>query len=146
MSIVLAAGLFAALTAAEPILSLDHRAIVEHDGGSVEATYRTHVSLSKRQIGSVGKIGGMSSLRCEWRANITVHREARHASGALLSRRIADDGAVTASRPGWCEKHNLSVTREIAAREDQLRAHAMRLAQADEAELRAELAGLRTAG
>ncbi|RYY25762.1 MAG: hypothetical protein EOP62_12955 [Sphingomonadales bacterium] len=146
MSIVLAAGLFAAMTAAEPILSLEHRAQVEHASGTVDAQYRSRVSLSRSQVGTPAKPGMASSLRCDWRADIVVEREARLSSGSLLSRSIADSGVVTVSRPGWYTKQDRALTKQIAGREDELRGHAMRMAQSDEAQLRAEIERLGTAG
>lgn len=135
MSLVLVIGLLAA----EPVLEIEHRARIDHAGTSVETRYRTRVTLSHRQRGTPGKPGGASTLRCDWRADIVLERHARHGSGSTLTRALARNGAVTGSRPGWCGNQRAGIAREIAARESELRDHAVRMAREDETQLRAEL-------
>jgi hypothetical protein len=139
MSFVLAIGLIA--SASEPTLPLfEHRAELEHAGGVVEAHYRTRVSLVSRQTGSVTNGGTPSTLRCVWRADISVERQARYGAKVRLARGIDRQGVVEGSRPGWCGTNREAIAREVARRADEIQTHLAAVAQEDETVLKAELA------
>lgn len=140
MSILLALGLMATLEPALP--AIEHRTRVAHAGGAVEALYKTRVSLSHRQIGSVTKAGTPSTLHCLWRANIHVERSAVHGSGANLSRQFMRDGVVEGQQSGWCKGRGEAIAAEIAHRTDEIHDQVVALAREDEAVLQAELARL----
>ncbi|HEX8556138.1 MAG TPA: hypothetical protein VF695_15635 [Sphingomonas sp.] len=135
MSVLLALSL--GVTAMTP--SLEHRARLEHAGGVVDAQYRGRVAIVSRQVGSVAKGGTPATLRCRWRADLRVDREARWGDQVHLARGIDRDGVLEGSRPGWCGQNEKAIAQEVAGRADRLRTHLLSLAQADEPMLRAEL-------
>lgn len=139
MSFVLAIGLIA--SASEPTLPpFEHSARLEHAGGIVEAHYRTRVSLVSRQVGSVTNGGTPSTLRCVWRADISVERQARYGADVRLARGIDRQGVVEGSRPGWCGTNRDAIAQDVARRADEIRTHMVAVAQEDETVLKAELA------
>ena len=141
MNILLAMGLAAA--ALDPALpAFEHQARVEHDGRTVDAAYRTRVSVTQRQIGAVAKGGMPSTLRCVWRADVSLEREARLEPRVRLARSFGRSGVVEGSRPGWCSTHKRAIAREVAQRAGEIEARAIALAGEDEAVLRAELESL----
>ncbi|MDH4745100.1 hypothetical protein OMP43_13850 [Sphingomonas sp. CBMAI 2297] len=138
MSIVLALGL--ALAAPEPVHStLEHRTSFDHAGERVDAHYRARVVLARRQIGSVAKPGMPSTLRCAWRAHLRIEREARSGQQLRLNRSIERRAMLEGSRPGWCGAGENAVTKEIARRAGELRAHLLAVASEDRAVLKAEI-------
>jgi hypothetical protein len=141
MSIVLALGLAAA--AFEPALpQIEHRTRLEHAGTVVEAHYRTRVSLHRRQVGAVSKAGTPSTLRCLWRADLRIERQARYGTGVRLDRGMQRESILRGARPGWCSASRKVIAREVAAREQEIRTHLVALAREDEKLLRAELGAL----
>lgn len=139
MSIFLLLGL--GIATLEPVLPpLEHRTRIEHSEGVVEAKYRTQVALVSRQIGSPANGGTRSTLRCMWRADISVAREARLGTNVRLTRGIDRTGVVEGSRPGWCSTHRKAIAQEVAARADEIRTHVVTVAREDETVLKAELA------
>jgi len=138
MSIVLALGL--ALAAPEPVHStLEHRASFDHAGERVDTHYRARVVLVRRQIGSVAKAGMPSTLRCTWRAHLRIEREAHFGQTQRLSRNIDRKAILEGSRPGWCGASETAVTRDVARRAEEIRAHLLAAAGEDAAVLKAEI-------
>lgn len=137
MAILLTAGLLlGTLTGAAPI---EHRVALDHPSGTVEAEYRSALAVTHRQIGTASAPGRPSSLRCQWRADLTVTREARHAAGTMLRHESSHQGVLDGSRPGWCTTNRAAIAREVASRQEALRDHLIAVAKADEARLLAEV-------
>lgn len=114
-----------------PHLPLEHRTQVQHASGTVDAEYRGTVTLAARQIGTPAPGGRAPTLRCEWTAGLAVEREARHASGGLLSRTIDDADGLKMSRAGWCNAHRNDVAQHFAERSDELHRQLLAVAEAD---------------
>ena len=140
MSLFLVLGLGMSAVALDPA-DLQHRTQLEHAGSSIDVQYQTQVSLVTRQIGTPTKAGTPSTLRCLWRADVGVAREARHGTGVRLSRGIGREGILEGSRPGWCAANRKSIAREVASRAPEVRTHVAAIARDDESVLRAELEG-----
>jgi hypothetical protein len=130
-----AAGLMLSAIVVTSAVPLEHRTQVDHASGSVEARYVGTVQLVPRQLGSPGPGGRPSTLRCEWRANLAVEREARHETGGLLSRSIVDSDGLKLTRPGWCNSSRSAVVAEVAARSDVLQERLLAIAAEDRAAL-----------
>ncbi len=136
MNLLFAAGL---LLAAAPLASPEHVVRIDHHAGPVDARYRSAVTIDHRQVGAAGPGGRPSTLRCAWRADLAVHREAHNTAGLSAARSFGREGVLTGSRPGWCETGKRAIADEVAARADELDSHLRALAQEDHAPLRAEL-------
>ncbi|MBD8546540.1 hypothetical protein IFT82_07220 [Sphingomonas sp. CFBP 8760] len=147
MTRILAAGAALALTAlaplapafSNPVLSVDHALRVDHHAGPVDARYRGDVKIRQQQVGAVGPGGRPSTLRCTWAGDMTVAREARTASGAMMTRVVSRDAVVTGSHVGWCGSQRRAIAAQIAARRDALDRHLQAVAREDHQVLRAEL-------
>jgi hypothetical protein len=138
MSLVLALSL--GLLAAEPGLpAAEHRVRLEHGGTVVDAHYRTRVLLVSQQTGTVSKVGTPSTLRCVWRADVRIDRQATSGPAVRLARGIAREGVLTGHHAGWCGAHRAAIAREVARRGDAIQADLLEVAQEDETVLRAEL-------
>lgn len=129
--------LLGSATAVAPLA--EHQVRIDHPSGAVDARYRADVAISHRQTGSVMPGGRGSTLRCLWSVDVAVVRDARHASGALLSRAMRRDAALTGSRAGWCDAGRGAIAQEVARRHDAIRDHVMAVAREDHPTLRAEL-------
>lgn len=138
MQMLLMAGLALGAAAASDG-AIEHRMQLDHHSGPVAVHYRADVGVTHRQIGAVTTGGRPSTLRCLWRANVTVHREARGAAGAALMRSAARDGVIEGSRPGWCSTNRAAIASEVAARRDAVHDHLQAVAQEDHGLLRAEM-------
>lgn len=134
MSIIIAAGLLLAVQAPEA-----HRAVIDHRGQQVDVTYRSNVDVEHRQVGAVGAPGRPNTLRCAWKANVSVHREARSEAGHVLTRTIASDAPLSGVRPGWCAGQRDAIAADVAARSEGVRSHLLAVAEQDHDTLRAEL-------
>ncbi|QAY75998.1 hypothetical protein [Sphingosinicella sp. BN140058] len=137
MSFILALTL-SAMADVPAIPVTEHRTRLDHSGRSLEIHYRGQVSLVTRQIGSVTKAGTPSTLRCLWRADIDLRREAQSGAGVRLARGIDREGVLEGSRSGWCDAHRTSIAREVAGRADQIQAQVRALAQEDHDMLKSE--------
>lgn len=138
MSLILALTL-GAIADVPAIPVTEHRTQLEHSEGSLDVHYQGQVSLVTRQIGSVTKAGTPSTLRCLWRADIDIRREAQSGAGVRLARGIDREGVLEGSRSGWCDAHRASIAREVARRADQIQAQVRALAQEDHEVLKSEL-------
>jgi hypothetical protein len=139
MSILLALGILAAPLGLEPGLNVEHRVRIDHGAGPVEAHYRTQVNIRHKQVGTMTKPGTPSTLRCAWRADVRVMREARHGSGSVLARTHDSQTVLSGTRPGGCNTSRDSIAREVATRGEALRAHLIEVAERDRGVLHAEL-------
>lgn len=127
------------LAGAAAVTLPDHTLQLDHRGGTAAVRYSGNVELAYRQVGSPAPGGRSSTLRCRWSADLTVHREARHSSGATVSRVLTHERALEGHRPGWCEAHRGAVQKEVAARTDELQRRVAALAHDDRENLLAEL-------
>ena len=119
--------------------ALEHRVRIDHHSGPVAVRYSADVGVTHKQIGAVTTGGRPSTLRCQWSANVTVHREARADSGATLMRSASRDGVIEGSRPGWCSANRTAIAQEVARRQESVRDHLQAVAQEDHGLLRAEM-------
>ncbi|MES2271995.1 MAG: hypothetical protein V4533_14015 [Pseudomonadota bacterium] len=139
MTSVIVAGLSLGLLAAASSAAAEHRVQIDHRSGAVDAHYRGNVDVSHKQIGSAAPGGRASSLRCAWTAKISVNREARHASGAVMTRAFESDTIVKGSRPGWCSTNTAAIAQDVALRTDDIQRHLLAAAEKDHAVLTAEV-------
>lgn len=119
--------------------ALEHRTRIDHATGTTDVHYRGDVAIAYKQTGAVAPGGAASSLRCHWKANVVVNREARHASGHVVARSFATPQVIEGSRPGWCATSRDSIAREVAQRSEDVRRHLMAAAEEDHPVLTAEL-------
>lgn len=117
----------------------DHNVQLDHRGGTAAVRYSGNVDVEYRQVGNTAPGGRSSTLSCRWSADLTVHREARHSSGATASRVLTQERALEGRRPGWCEAHRGAVQQEVAARADELQQRVAAMARHDRDNLLAEL-------
>jgi len=118
---------------------VEHRVRVDHPRGAADVSYRGVVHVAHRQVGSVAPAGRPSTLRCRWSAEMVVDREMRIPAGHVVQRRIDAGPAVQGTRSGWCDASRTAIARELAAAEDRLHAHLLRVAAEDRPALLAEL-------
>lgn len=141
MNVAILAGLL--LGAPQPEA---HHVEIDHQGQRVDVTYQSATDVIHKQVGAVGAAGRGSTLRCVWRANISVAREARSTAGHVLARTIAGDAPVEGSRPGWCSAQRGAIAQDIAARSADTRAHLLAVAERDREVLALELDTAHAAG
>lgn len=134
MNLIIAAGLLLG----SPTID-DHRIEVDHRGQRVDVTYRSDMDVSHKQVGAVGAPGRASTLRCTWKANVSVQREARSAAGHVLTRTMTSDTPIEGSRPGWCSGQRNAIAQEVAARSGDVRDHLLAVAERDREALALEL-------
>ncbi len=132
----MAALMLGTIAAAAP--AAEHAVRVDHHSGAIDARYRADVAIEHRQVGAVGPGGRASTLRCVWSAGITVSREARLATGTVMTRSISRDGVAGGSRTGWCDGQRAAIAQEVARRTDTVREHMLAVAADDHSVLRAE--------
>lgn len=132
-------SIVAGLLLGTPIAEEAHRVQMDHRGQQVDVTYRSAVDVRHKQVGAVGAPGRPSALRCAWTASVDVHREARHAAGHVLTRRISADAPISGTRPGWCDAQRGAIAQEIAAKTGEVREHLLAVAERDQAAMLAEL-------
>ncbi|MEH3047003.1 hypothetical protein [Sphingomonas adhaesiva] len=135
MSFIIAAGLLLG----SPVASDTHQVQLDHRGQRVDVTYRHDVTVRHQQVGAAGAPGRPTTLRCRWDAAVDVHREARHAAGHVMTRRISAEAPVSGSRPGWCAGQRDAIARDVAAASDKVRDHLMAVAARDQDAVLAEL-------
>jgi len=129
-------GLLAAATSLAPI---DYSVQVDHQSGPISAVYRSTVAVRHNQVGAVAPGGKPSTLRCRWSVNLIVDRQARAASGTMMTRNMVREGVVSGSRPGWCDTQRKAIAQDVATQLKNLDRHVVVLAQEDQDVLRAEL-------
>jgi len=117
----------------------NHQETIEHHRGAIDARYQSRVTIAHRQVGAVTPGGVSSTLRCAWRADVVVDRDARSVAGVAASRSIAQDGVLKGSHPGWCSGARPAIARAVAAREARLRDHLMATVESDRAAVLADI-------
>lgn len=138
MSSIFLAGL-ALAAAAGSSGDMSHRVTIQHQGQPVEVTYRAIVDVDARQLGAAIPTR-VTDTRCTWVANVTVERTTSQAGQPV--RTISQAPAIDGRRHGDCMTNRHAIGRDVAAREDEVRAHLVEVAEADRA---AALAALGTA-
>jgi len=132
-----AASAAAGLSLPEPLP--EHRVRLDHPSGAADVGYRGDVRVVHRQTGSAGPGGRASTLRCRWRADMTVSRTMRRDAGPVSARVVDTGTAMEGSRPGWCMTHRAAVARDVAAARGRLIERLAAVAAADRSALLAEL-------
>lgn len=139
MSMILALGLMA-LSPVSADGTHHHRTTIEHRGVPVGVTYRATMQLKTRPIG-MSPPTRPSTARCTWVATVVVERQmlrdGQPAPG--LSRVVSSDLELKGNRPGGCTGAGKAIARDIAARDEQVRAHVLAVAERDRSILLAEL-------
>ncbi len=135
MNLIIAAGLLLG----SPTAAADHRVEIDHRGQRVDVTYRSAMDVAHKQVGAVSAPGRAGTLRCAWKANVSVERQARSAAGHVLTRTIASDAPIEGSRPGWCSGQRNAIAQEVAARTGEVREHLLAVAERDREALALEL-------
>jgi hypothetical protein len=129
-----------AMATPPPAPTVAHQLRVEHRGAAHDVTYRGTVDVAHRQIGMASALGRPGSQRCLWTGTVAVERHVARPDGtAFPARPIARDEVLTGSRPGDCRANATAIHREVAARQDAVRAHVVAVAERDHPEMRAEL-------
>lgn len=118
-----------------------HSISVDHHGTAVEAVYSARTDINARTIGAHTP-NRMDGRRCHWTATVVVDRALAH--GPTMARTIASDRSFSGTHAGACSGDKSGIHREIAAREDEIRAHLIAVAERDRPVLTAELASLRS--
>lgn len=132
-------GTVAAAALAGPGAAMEHRVRIDHASGTTDVQYRGDVDIVHRQVGAVAPGGRASTLGCRWKAKVTVTREARHASGSLMTRSIEGARAIEGTRAGWCGDQRDAIAQEVAQRVDAMRDHLLATAAEDHPVLMAEI-------
>ncbi len=117
----------------------EHRTQIQHATGATDVQYRGSVDIQHKQSGAVAPGGAPSSLRCSWKANVTVERDARHASGTRMARSFATPYVMQGSRPGWCTANRDRIAQEVAQRTADIKRYLMAAAVDDHPVLTAEI-------
>ena len=132
-------GTVAAAAVAGPGAAMEHRVRIDHASGATEVQYRGDVNIVHKQVGAVAPGGRISTLSCRWKANVSVTREARHASGSTMTRSIEGARAIEGTRAGWCGSQRDAIAQEVAQRVDAMRDHLLATAAEDHPVLMAEI-------
>lgn len=117
-----------------------HTVQLEHGGARIEAEYHARTEIQRRTIGAYTP-NRMNVQRCMWTAIVAVDR--RLAGNPALARTVASDLRLSGSLPGACQGKADAVAREVARRDDKIRAHVVAAAAQDRPQLLAELEGAR---
>ena len=117
-----------------------HAVEIEHGGSRIDAEYHARTEIQTRTIGSYAP-NRMDGRRCLWTATVVVDRKLT--GHAALTRTVSDDLRLTGSLPGACRAKGDAVEREVARRDDKVKAHVVAVAQQDRAQLLAELDAVR---
>jgi hypothetical protein len=139
MAYTVVAGLALGLSAIMTAVTVDHATRIDHQSGPVDVQYRSVVRISHKQVGSVAPGGRPSTLGCRWKADMMVAREAKAASGTMLTRNFVREGVASGNRPGWCSTHHASIASQVARQTRDLDRHMISVAEEDHEVLRAEL-------
>jgi hypothetical protein len=118
---------------------LEHRLRIDHHSGAIDVLYRGDVAVVTKEVGTVAPGGRPSTLRCTWRLDVALEREARHASGSVMTRSFNTLTALEGSRPGWCMTHRRAIEQDVASRRQEVQQHLLAAAAADRPVLAAEI-------
>ncbi|MGO4168869.1 hypothetical protein ACLIMP_24990 (plasmid) [Novosphingobium aerophilum] len=123
-----------ATASAAPFADQVHRTSVDHQGRSLDVTYRADAKVSTRQIGmSAGT--RPTTERCLWAARVAVVRDVAGTKGASLSHRLDADQMIRGSHFGKCSENRAQVASLIARRSDEVKAHLAEVAREDAPQL-----------
>lgn len=113
-----------------------HTIAIDHNGKRIDAIYQARTDVSMKTVGSSAPTR-MDAQRCRWNAAIVVERKMAHAPS--LARTLPSDHKISGNQPGACPGNKNVIAREIALREDEVKAHLMAVAEQDRNLLVAEL-------
>lgn len=134
MSSALALLMASAFASAGPV----HHTQIEHQGNPIAVSYRADTDLTTRQIGmSAGT--RRSTERCLWTARVGVVRELSRANNGSISHRLDADKVLSGSRPGSCTLTQHQIAKDLARRDDDVRAHLAAVAVQDRSQALADL-------
>lgn len=126
------------LLLAAPFSEIVHSARIDHPSGPAHAEYRMRVDVRHQQLGVAAPGSHAATLRCRWRADLVVDRQASHATGTLR-RVLHREDVASGSRPGWCTANRAVIAKDVASSTGAMRGAAAALAGQDAEALRAEL-------
>jgi hypothetical protein len=132
-------GVMLGFATASASTTVEHTTRIDHHSGSVDVRYRGDIQIEQKQIGTVAPGGRPSTLRCAWKANMAVTRNANSAAGMMMSRQFVRENIASGSRVGWCRTNKTAIAKEVAARTPNLDRHMNEVAQEDRSVLLAEL-------
>ena len=140
MSMILALGLMALPAVVTDGTNHHHQTTIEHRGVPVGVTYRATMELKTRPIG-MSPPTRPSTARCVWTAAVVVERQMLRNGQPVpgLNRIVSKDLELKGNRPGGCIGADKAIARDIAARDEQVRAHVLAVAERDRSILLAEL-------
>lgn len=119
-----------ATASAAPFVDPVHRTSVDHQGRSLDVTYRADTKVSTRQIGmSAGT--RPTTERCLWTARVAVVRDVAGTRGASLSHRLDADQIIRGSHFGKCSENRAQVASSIVRRSNEVKAHLAEVARGD---------------
>jgi len=117
-----------------------HTVQIEHGGAQIDAHYQARTEITTRTVGAYAP-NRMDGRRCLWTATVLVDRKL--AGNAALTKTVSNDLRLTGSVLGACQGKSDAVAREVARRDDKVKAHVLAVAEQDRASLLAELEGVR---
>jgi len=126
------------LLLAAPFSEIVHSVRIDYPTGPAHAEYRMRVDVRHQQLGVAAPGSHAATLRCRWRADLVLDREARH-TGGTLRRALRQESVATGSRPGWCTANRAAIAKDVASSTSDMRGAVAALAGQDAALLRAEL-------
>ena len=116
-----------------------HDVPVAYGGGQAIARYSALPEINTRQVGMAAG-ARMSTVRCDWTADIGVERRLAYPGKATTGvRKLVGMKTLKGSRPGDCTINRRNIDRDIAAQADAINAHLVAVAEQDQRELRAEI-------
>jgi hypothetical protein len=113
-----------------------HTTQIEHRGTPVEAVYSARTDIQMRTVGAHTP-NRMDSRRCQWTATIVVERQL--SSRPVLARTLQGDRPLSGSQSGPCTTQTSEIEREVARRDDVIKAQLLAVAERDRTPLLAEL-------
>lgn len=126
------------LLLAAPFSEIVHSVRIDHPTGPAHAEYRMRVDVRHQQLGVAAPGSHAATLRCRWRADLVLDREAHH-TGGTLRRALRQESVASGSRPGWCTANRAAIAKNVASSTSDMRGAVAALAGQDAALLRAEL-------
>lgn len=113
-----------------------HTTQIEHRGAPVEAVYSARTDIQMRTVGAHTP-NRMDGRRCQWTATVVVERQL--SSRPVLARTLQGDRPLSGSQSGPCTARTSEIEREVARRDDVIRAQLLAVAERDRTPLLAEL-------
>lgn len=114
-----------------------HMTQIEHHGAPLEVAYSARTDIQMRTVGAHTP-NRMDNRRCQWTATVVVERQL--SSKPILTRTLRGDRPLSGSQSGPCmAAGNNEIAREVARRDDDIRAQLIAIAERDRTPLLAEL-------